>query len=709
MGMIDETELGWSYEGLLPRQNPYVGFLHHAPSSGSRMRYYTPRVEHESLKRFRNNPYSGTFHTAPGHYSQLHFIARNDKHCWTWKSYETRRKEADNIVTSQNKIHNSSSENVLYSLEPEVWLTTGKSEGQPNESPKTRSHLADIVENRRFLGSRSKRERSMASFSSSPQRRPQSSMPTSISATELITFGSGQQDKNDYSGGLSAEHARLMSLTDGESAGAGTDFAVGKTYESEDAAENEDIGFQYESSTVGPLYNPSDGSNSSSRQDPANLFLEGRPEELSGITIGIGPLAASLSSGKGSGTSHSKWPVFNSDSGVQRGRSGVTIPLSVHDDSHLVTSRSCSDGFVSSLNVDDSRRSNTSSVLDTQNASKSRLKPVKWILPTDLLTYGRCEKSLEESPVADDGTVDVTALQYHYDLGKRLGSGTFANVHHTRLKHNGAERVVKLVQKRFLFSPEERDSVKREVEILKNLSHPHIAHLYAVFENPQYVILVMENVSGGNLKHYIDTGNRGSRRFPEHCVRRLAEQLLECLDYLHNTKHIIHCDIKPENVVLAQTLAASHSNEGAGSSQPAAQSLLPPGIGMYDVVKLVDFGNCRRSKDARYFKQTGDVARVPFEAVTGTSGYIAPEILDKKSFDTSVDMWSLGVMLYQLLAGFQPFMAQAGQKGQPSFDCSPWNDGTISAEARSFVQGLLQVDPSRRLRSKKARSHAWFS
>ena len=672
----------------------------------------------------RNNPFSGTFHTAPGHYSQLHNIARNDNNIWTWKTYESKRKEADNTKPMQQRINPSSSEPMLYSFEPYVWYSESDgvaNYGHPDEDMETRNSLSAVIENRQYLDDHYKKRKHVRSVGTPPRKMSsaKSTIHSSLSANELVTFGNSRsKNRVGRSSCINQSYvgSSRLSMPDGEaSSETAVSPAIGKgdTLNDDDAEEEqEDVGFQYDSNP-NVVNCASDATNASNRQDPTSLFLEGRPEQLSGITIGTGPLAASLARSSAipdSLDTNRKGEPEYLDSLSSCARSVVTLPLNLQQPELLKDPQQ--QAFHEGAKVDDSKSSKSSSVLETQKTrSKARAKPTKWVLSSDLLTYGFCLKDLDESPLKSDGTPDLSALQHHCDVGKRLGSGTFATVNEVTMKGNGSHRVVKFVEKRFLFSPEECESIRREVGVLRHLVHPHIVHLYSVFENPRFVMLLMEYVPGGSLKHYIDTGNRGSRRFPEHCVRRLAEQLLESLDYLHNEKHIIHCDIKPENIMLAQTLAAYQStkNTEACSESSKPESLLPPGIGMYDLVKLVDFGNCRRSKDARYFKQTGDVALVPFETISGTSGYIAPEILQHKSFDTSVDMWSLGIMLYQLLAGFQPYMPVGSRVGEPAFDCSPWNDGHISREAISFIKGLLQADPAQRLKAKKARSHAWFS
>eukprot|EP00929_Paragymnodinium_shiwhaense_P008234 TRINITY_DN112174_c0_g1_i1.p2 TRINITY_DN112174_c0_g1~~TRINITY_DN112174_c0_g1_i1.p2 ORF type:complete len:145 (+),score=9.06 TRINITY_DN112174_c0_g1_i1:2-436(+) len=132
-----------------------------------------------------------------------------------------------------------------------------------------------------------------------------------------------------------------------------------------------------------------------------------------------------------------------------------------------------------------------------------------------------------------------------------------------------------------------------------------------------------------------------------------------------------------------------------------------PSLGVYDVVKLCDFGNARRARDARYHKQTGNVSLVPFESVTGTMGYIAPEILSKKNYGTAVDMWSLGVLLFTMLGGYKPFLPyNKCLTKDVNFPDSVWK--SVSPEAVDLCKRMLERNPSKRITASQARAHAWF-
>ncbi len=172
----------------------------------------------------------------------------------------------------------------------------------------------------------------------------------------------------------------------------------------------------------------------------------------------------------------------------------------------------------------------------------------------------------------------------------------------------------------------------------------------------------MQFVPGQTLERHM----RLSGPMREADAQDVFSKVLAAVAYLH-TRSIIHCDIKPSNFLLRQRAAAAAAGAGGGaaaagagggaaaaggaakSAPPVASSSLVVTAARFDVL-LCDFGNARHSRDAKYYKQTGDVSLVPCAEVTGTCGYIAPEILERHSYDASVDMWSCGVLLYKVRA-----------------------------------------------------------
>lgn len=161
-----------------------------------------------------------------------------------------------------------------------------------------------------------------------------------------------------------------------------------------------------------------------------------------------------------------------------------------------------------------------------------------------------------------------------------------------------------------------------EIETLKLCQHPNIMRLFDIFENTDYIYLVTEYLSGGNLYDYLKEKDFS---ISEKTACKLIYSISHALNYLH-TFGIVHRDIKPENIVLAAP------DDGSD-------------------VKIVDFGL------ARIFTP-GELA----DDSVGTLCYAAPEILLGNKYDKMVDIWSLGVLAYLLLAGELPFFLKDNDK-----------------------------------------------
>jgi serine/threonine protein kinase len=208
--------------------------------------------------------------------------------------------------------------------------------------------------------------------------------------------------------------------------------------------------------------------------------------------------------------------------------------------------------------------------------------------------------------------------------------------------------------------------------MLQQLEHPNIVKLHDVFDEPEHYFLVTEMMSGGDLLSRL---NRVSF-FNEYEARRICKVMLDAVSYIHS-KEIGHRDLKPENVLL------DSERDGA-------------------VVKLGDFGFAKREEKPN-----------SFTTMCGTPAYVAPEVLTTLPYGIKVDLWSVGIIAYTILVGYQPFRAEGDdlkneiKAGHLQFDDKFW--GSISSEAKLFIKGLLTVDPAKRFSAQEALLHPWFS
>ena len=266
-------------------------------------------------------------------------------------------------------------------------------------------------------------------------------------------------------------------------------------------------------------------------------------------------------------------------------------------------------------------------------------------------------------------------LKKNYEIGDQLGSGNFAVVKKAINKQKDSkipkEVAIKIIDKAKV---EDMGDITREIEIMQDISHPNVINLFEIFDEPKKMNLVMELVTGGELFDRIVAKGNYSEKDAATCM----SQLCQALDYLH-TKKIVHRDLKPENLLYAS---------------PADDANL----------KVADFGLAR-------MLTAGDMMKT----ACGTPGYVAPEILKNKGYDSgAVDMWSAGVILYILLCGFPPFYEEElpalfDQILHARYDFpSPWWD-SISKEAKSLVQALLTLDPKKRMTADEVLKQPWVT
>ncbi|CAB3398743.1 unnamed protein product [Caenorhabditis bovis] len=251
-----------------------------------------------------------------------------------------------------------------------------------------------------------------------------------------------------------------------------------------------------------------------------------------------------------------------------------------------------------------------------------------------------------------------------------LGSGQFGTVYGGIHRKSGQHVAVKLIDK-LKFPPNKEDLLRTEVHILQHVHHPGVVHFLQMLETTDRIFVVMEKLKGDMLEMILSS-EKG--RLSERTTQFLVAQILEALRYLHNL-NIVHCDLKPENILLT-----SNSD--------------------FPQVKLCDFGFARIIGEKSFRR-----------SVVGTPAYLAPEVLCNKGFNRSLDMWSVGVIVYVSLSGTFPFNEDEDindqiQNAEFMYPQQPWKE--ISESAIEFINGLLQVKMSKRYTVAKAQAHLWM-
>ncbi|CAE7322198.1 Pnck [Symbiodinium natans] len=212
--------------------------------------------------------------------------------------------------------------------------------------------------------------------------------------------------------------------------------------------------------------------------------------------------------------------------------------------------------------------------------------------------------------------------------------------------------------------------MKEEIQIQRQLAHDNTVPLLYAAETPSEVLLVMPFAAGGDL--HAALGPRGM--LAEKQAARLCGQLLEGLRYLHEDLFILHGDVKPRNIFL-----------------------VPTGSGL--VAQLGDFGLARECPRKAPF-----LCR--FTGLQGSHGYMAPEILSEQDYGRPVDVFALGVIIFTLLAGYEPFYPPSNVTAPLEFDPPSWEP--LSKESAEFVTDSLRLVAEERLSSNAAQNHKWL-
>ncbi|XP_035860412.1 striated muscle preferentially expressed protein kinase isoform X2 [Sander lucioperca] len=277
------------------------------------------------------------------------------------------------------------------------------------------------------------------------------------------------------------------------------------------------------------------------------------------------------------------------------------------------------------------------------------------------------EAKRKEDPMDDEETIlrKMRRLTDNYDIHKEIGRGAFSYVKRVTQKVGKMEYAAKFISTR----AKKKASARREMNLLSKLDHERILYFQDAFEKKNAVIIITELCH----EELLDRFTRKSTVM-ESDVRSCIRQLIEGVDYLHHL-NIIHLDIKPDNILMADSLG--------------------------DQIRICDFGNAVQltPDEAQYCKY-------------GTPEFVAPEIVNQTPVSKATDIWSIGVIAYLCVTGVSPF---AGENDRSSalnirnynvaFEESMFAE--LCREAKGFIIKLLVAD---RLRpnTQECLRHPWF-
>lgn len=275
-----------------------------------------------------------------------------------------------------------------------------------------------------------------------------------------------------------------------------------------------------------------------------------------------------------------------------------------------------------------------------------------------------------------------------FNFGRTLGEGSYSTVLAATDRQTGREYAIKVLDKRHIIKEKKVKYVNIEKDTLNRLTeHPGVVRLYYTFQDERSLYFVLDLAAGGELLGVLKrTGS-----FDEECTRFYGAQILDSVAYMH-TRGIIHRDLKPENVLLDENM---HT-------------------------KITDFGTAKilsLDSGTRDGQDFADGAGNPLDGAetdravsfVGTAEYVSPELLTDKNACKASDLWALGCIIYQLLAGRPPFKASNEYQTFQKIVALDYHfpDG-FPPVARDLVERLLVLDPSKRLPVEHIRTHPFF-
>ncbi|NWI14471.1 NUAK2 kinase, partial [Crypturellus soui] len=256
-------------------------------------------------------------------------------------------------------------------------------------------------------------------------------------------------------------------------------------------------------------------------------------------------------------------------------------------------------------------------------------------------------------------------LRHRYDFLETLGKGTYGKVKKAR-ERSGKLVAIKSIRKDKIKDEQDLVHIRREIEIMSSLNHPHIIAVHEVFESSSKIVIVMEYASKGDLYDYISERQRLSEREARHFFRQVVSAVYYC-----HKNGIVHRDLKLENILL----------DANGN------------------IKIADFGLSNVYQQDRLL-----------QTFCGSPLYASPEIINGRPYKgPEVDSWSLGVLLYILVHGTMPFDGRDYKTLVKQITSGEYREPTKLSDACGLIRWMLMVNPARRATVEDIATHWWVN
>ena len=256
-----------------------------------------------------------------------------------------------------------------------------------------------------------------------------------------------------------------------------------------------------------------------------------------------------------------------------------------------------------------------------------------------------------------------------FEILKELGCGSFGRVFLARHLKTRVLYAIKAIDKKDKTNIEEKPYFRRELEVMYKIHHPNVVKLFGHFEDNNYCYFIMEYISKGNVYNLLTLDKK--KQISPKVVATIMKDVISAVYFLHNMNPpIIHRDIKPENVLL---------NEGI-------------------IAKLTDFGWSNYIQEDKERK-----------TVCGTPIYLAPEIIKEQGHDKRVDIWCIGVLLFELITKKVPFQGKDLEtlKSNILHLKISWPQ-EMNPDAKDLISKILKLDPNQRMPLEEMLEHPFF-